>query len=84
MGESVMHSLQLFVFGPKNYELFLEDMSTTDNNTSQSSSSLNNNNNNRDDEKREVKQQSDQYLKQLNRGISHDFQADPKTPTSPT
>ncbi|KAK9168480.1 hypothetical protein Syun_000620 [Stephania yunnanensis] len=25
MGESVMQSLQLFVFGPKNYELFLED-----------------------------------------------------------
>ncbi|KAK9121002.1 hypothetical protein Syun_018619 [Stephania yunnanensis] len=59
------------------------------NNTSQSSSSLNNNNNNnnnRDDENREVKQQSDHYLKQLNRAshkISKPIRRPPPPPLEP-
>ncbi|KAK9163920.1 hypothetical protein Syun_004822 [Stephania yunnanensis] len=56
-------------------------MSTTDNNTSQSSPSLNNNNN-RDDENREVKQQSDHYLKQLNRA-SHKISKPIRRPPPP-
>ncbi|KAK9165752.1 hypothetical protein Scep_000943 [Stephania cephalantha] len=59
-------------------------MSTADNNTSQSSSSLNNNNNNnnRDDENRDVKQQSDHYLKQLNRA-SHKISKPIRRPPPP-
>ncbi|KAK9098900.1 hypothetical protein Syun_025945 [Stephania yunnanensis] len=56
------------------------------NNTSQSSSSLNNNNNNNRDENREVKQQSDHYLKQLNRAshkISKPIRRPPPPPLEP-
>ncbi|KAK9151655.1 hypothetical protein Syun_009964 [Stephania yunnanensis] len=54
------------------------------NNTSQSSSSLKTTTTTTRDENREVKQQSDHYLKRLNRASHKISKPIQKTPTSPT